>query len=76
MNRERMSQEKVRKVPIQTVRYVEEERVRTVKVPVCRVVEQEVVRQVPVTTYRVILPPPVPTTVFYYDPLVPWTVLP
>lgn len=42
----------VRKVPVQTVRYVNEEMVREVPVQTCRMISEEQVRKVPVTTYR------------------------
>lgn len=42
----------VRKVPVQTVRYVDEEMIRQVPVQVCKIVNEEQVRRVPVTTYK------------------------
>lgn len=42
----------VRKVPVQTVRYVDEEMIRQVPVQVCKMVNEEQVRRVPVTTYK------------------------
>jgi hypothetical protein len=47
-----VEEQQVRKVPVQTVRYVEQEEVRKVPVQTVRYVEEEQVRSVPVQTVR------------------------